>query len=148
MKIILLENVNQLGDKGQVTNVKEGFARNYLLPRKLALRATPAQMKQLDALRSQLASKEEKAKKRLAGLAEKLGLVSLKADLKMGEEGAFGAITSADICEMLGREGFEIDRHAIVLDEPLRHPGVYDVPVKLGHEVLATVKVWVAEAPA
>jgi len=148
MKVILLGNVERLGEKGQVVNVKEGFARNYLLPRKLALRATPAQMKQVDNLRSQLASKEEKAKKRLAGLAEKLGLVSLKTNLKMGAEGAFGAITSADICELLGQQGFEVDRHDIVLEEPLRHPGVYDIPVRLGHEVLATVKVWVAEAPA
>ncbi len=148
MKVILLERVDRLGDRGQVVNVKEGFARNYLLPRKLALRATPAQLKQLDSLQKQLASKEEKVKKRLASLAEKLGLVALKTNLRMGAEGAFGAVTSSDICELLAKQGFEIDRRAIVLEEPLRHPGVYDIPVKLGHDVLANIKVWVAEAPA
>lgn len=148
MKIILLENVERLGEKGQVVDVKEGFGRNYLLPRKMALKATPARMKQLDALRSQLATKEDRIKARLAGLAEKLGLLSLKAELKMGEEGAFGAITNADICGLLAEQGFDIDRHDIILEEALRHPGVYDVPVRLGHEVAATVKVWVAEAPA
>lgn len=148
MKVILLENIDRLGTKGEAVNVKDGFARNYLLPRKLALEATPTQMKQLESLRRQLATKEEKTKQRLAGLAEKLGLVSLKANLRMGEAGAFGAITNADVAELLARHGFAIDRHDIILEEPLRHPGVYDVPVRIGHEVTATVKLWVAEAPA
>lgn len=147
MKVILLENVERLGTKGQVVTVRDGFARNFLLPRRLALQATPAQMKQLDALQRQLATKEEKARQRLAGLSEKLGSLTLKADLKMGTEGAFGAITNSDICELLAQQGHKIDRHSIVLDAPIKHPGVYDVPVKLGHEVMATVKLLVAEAP-
>lgn len=145
MKVILLENIDRLGTRGQVVTVKDGYARNFLLPRGLALRATPAQMKQLSALQRQLATKEEKTRQRLAGLAEKLGQLVLKAELKMGEEGAFGAITNADICELLAQQGYKVDRHSIVLEDPIKHPGTYDIPVKLGHEVVATVKVWVTE---
>ncbi len=148
MKLILLGDIERLGTKGQVVNVKDGYGRNYLLPRKMALRATPANLKQLETIRTQLASKEEKVKKRLTGLAEKLGLVSVKTTIKMGDEGAFGAITNTHIAELLTQQGFEIDRHSIVLAEPVRGPGVYEIPIKLGHEVTATVKLWVAEQPA
>jgi len=148
MKIILVENVERLGEKGQVVSVKDGYARNFLLPRKVAIAATPARMKQLDTLRAQFATREDKTRKRLAGLAEKMAAVSLEAGLKMGEEGAFGAITNADVCKLLSEKGFDVDRRAIVLEEPIRHPGTYDIPVKLGHEVTATVKLMVAQSPA
>ncbi|OYD15931.1 50S ribosomal protein L9 [candidate division WOR-3 bacterium JGI_Cruoil_03_51_56] len=148
MKLILLQDVERLGSRGQVVTVKDGYARNYLLPKKIALKATPAQLKQLDNIRNQLATKEEKIRKRLAGFAEKLGLVSLKTTIRTGNEGAFGAITNADIAGLLAQAGFEIDRHSIVLSETVRGPGIYDIPIKLGHEVTATVKLWVAEEPA
>jgi large subunit ribosomal protein L9 len=78
----------------------------------------------------------------------KLGLVSIKTSIRMGQEGAFGAITNADIAELMAKEGHEVDKHSIVLGEPIKGPGVYDIPIKLGHEVTATVKLWVAEEPA
>ncbi len=148
MKVILLSDIDRVGGRGEVVNVKPGYARNFLLPRKLALVATPAYLKQLDTIKQQLNSKQEKVTRRLTELAEKLGLVSVKTTLRMGEAGAFGAVTNADIAALLAEQGHEIDRHAIVLDEPIKAPGVYDIPVKLGHEVTATVKLWVAEAPA
>jgi large subunit ribosomal protein L9 len=148
MKIILLSDIERVGDRGQVVNVKAGYARNYLFPRKLALEATKAQMKQLDSIKQQLASRDAKITKRLTDLAGRLGLVSVKTSIKMGQEGAFGAITNADIVTLLAAAGHEVDKHSIVLSEPIKAPGVYDIPIKLGHEVTATVKLWVAEEPA
>jgi large subunit ribosomal protein L9 len=148
MKVILLSDIERVGDRGQVVNVRDGYARNYLFPRKLALEATSAQLKQLDSIKSQLASRDAKITKRLTDLAGRLGLVSVKTTIKMGQEGAFGAITNADIAALLANEGHEVDKRSIVLAEPIKGPGVYDVPIKLGHEVTATVKLWVAEEPA
>jgi large subunit ribosomal protein L9 len=148
MKVILLSDIERVGDRGTVVNVKRGYARNYLLPRKLALEATKAQLTQLESIKKQLASKEAKVTKRLTDLAGRLGLVSVKTTIRMGAEGAFGSITNADIATLLAAEGHEIDKHSIVLPEPIKGPGVYDIPVKLGHEVSATVKLWVAEEPA
>jgi large subunit ribosomal protein L9 len=148
MKVILLSDIERVGDRGTVVNVKRGYARNYLLPRKLALEATKAQLTQLESIKKQLASKEAKVTKRLTDLAGRLGLVSVKTTIRMGAEGAFGSITNADIATLLAAEGHEIDKHSIVLAEPIKGPGVYDIAVKLGHEVSATIKLWVAEEPA
>lgn len=145
MKIILLADIDRLGDRGSVVNVKNGYARNYLFPRKMALEATPAQMKQLAGIKTQLASKQAKVTKKLTELADRLGLVTIKTTIKMGPEGAFGAITSADIAELMAKEGHPVEKHAIILEEPIKAPGVFDIPVKLGHQVIATVKLWVAE---
>jgi large subunit ribosomal protein L9 len=148
MKVILLSDIERVGDRGTVVNVKPGYARNYLFPRKLALEASKSQLAQLDSIKKQLATKEAKITRRLTDFADRLGLVSVKTTIKMGEEGAFGSITNADIATLLAAEGHEIDKRSIVLDEPIKAPGVYDVTVKLGHEVSATVKLWVAEEPA
>jgi large subunit ribosomal protein L9 len=148
MKVILLADIERVGSRGTVVSVKPGYARNYLLPRKLALEATKSQLAQLESIKQQIATKEAKVTKRLTDFADRLGLVSVKTTIKMGEEGAFGSITNADIAALLAAEGHEIDKHSIVLPEPIKGPGVYDIPVKLGHEVSATVKLWVAEEPA
>ena len=148
MKVILLSDIERVGSRGTVVNVKPGYARNYLFPRKLALEATKPQLAQLDSIQKQLATRDAKITKRLTDLAGRLGLVSVKTIIKMGKEGAFGSITNADITTLLAAEGHEIDKHAIVLDEPIKAPGVYDIAVKLGHEVTATIKLWVAEEPA
>jgi large subunit ribosomal protein L9 len=148
MKVILLSDIERVGTRGTVVNVKPGYARNYLFPRKFALEATKAQLAQLESIKKQLATKDAKITKRLTDFAGRLGLVSVKTTIKMGQEGAFGAITNADIATLLAAEGHEIDKHSIVLAEPIKGPGVYDIPVKLGHEVSATVKLWVAEEPA
>jgi large subunit ribosomal protein L9 len=148
MKVILLSDIDRVGTRGTVVNVKPGYARNYLFPRKFALQATKAQLAQLESIKKQLATKDAKITKRLTDFAGRLGLVSVKTTIKMGQEGAFGAITNADIAALLAAEGHEIDKHSIVLAEPIKGPGVYDIPVKLGHEVSATIKLWVAEEPA
>ena len=146
MKVILTQTLDRIGNSGEIVNVKDGFARNYLLPRNLALPATAANLGRIEKIRKQFATREDKTRKRLTTLADKLSLVSVKTSLRMGEEGAFGAITNADIARLLAQAGFEIAKQSIVLSEPLKAPGVYDVPVKLGHEVTATIKLWVTEA--
>jgi len=148
MKVILLSDIDRVGTHGTVVNVKPGYARNYLFPRKLALEATKSQLAQLESIKQQLASRDAKITKRLTDLAGRLGLVSVKTTIKRGQEGAFGSITNADIATLLAEAGHEVDKHSIVLAEPIKAPGVYDIPVKLGHEVSATVKLWVAEEPA
>lgn len=148
MKVILLSDIDRVGTRGTVVNVKPGYARNYLLPRKLGLEATKAQLAQLESIKKQLATKDAKITKRLTDFAGRLGLVSVKTTIRMGAEGAFGSITNADIATLLAAEGHEIDKHSIVLAEPIKGPGVYDIAVKLGHEVSATIKLWVAEEPA
>jgi len=148
MKVILLQDVERLGARGQVVNVKDGHARNLLLPRRIALPATKANLAQLDKIKDQLASRDEKVRRRLTEIADRLGQVEVKTTLRMGETGAFGAITNADVAALLAEQGHEIDKHSIVLEEPIKTPGVHDVKIKLGHEVTATVKLWVAEQPA
>ncbi|UCG44229.1 MAG: 50S ribosomal protein L9 [candidate division WOR-3 bacterium] len=148
MKVILLKDVERVGDRGKVMNVKDGYARNYLIPRKLAIRATPANLGQLDKIRAQLATRDEKVRKRLTAVADRLANVTVKTSIRMGEEGAFGAITNADVSRLLAAAGHDIDKHSIVIAEPIKGPGVYDIPIKLGHEVTATFKLEVAEQPA
>jgi large subunit ribosomal protein L9 len=145
MKVILLSDVDRVGARGTVVTVKTGYFRNYLYPRKMAIEATKAQLKQLDKIKSQIETKQAKITKKLTDVASRLGLVSIKTSLKMGPEGAFGSITHAEIAELLAKEGHEVDKRAIVLAEPIKAPGVYDIAIKLGHQVTATVKLWVAE---
>lgn len=145
MKVILLSDIKELGKQGELVEVRDGFARNYLLPRKMAIVANEKNLRQLENIKKALASREAKRTKRLSELAERLGLVTLKTTLKMGAEGAFGAITNADIAELLKKAGQEVDKHAIVLEEPIKAPGVYDILIKLGQEITATVKLWVVE---
>jgi len=148
VKVILLTDVERLGARGEVVTVRAGYARNFLFPRKLALKATTEQLAQLDRIRAQLASREARITKRLADRAERLGLVTVKTTIKMGATGAFGTITNADIAELLTQAGHPVDKHQLVLTEPIKTPGVYDVVVRLGHAVSATVKLWVVEEPA
>lgn len=145
MKVILLTDIPRLGGQGEVVQVRDGFARNYLLPRKLALVADETNLRRLDGIKKQIAGRTAKLNQRLLTIREQLGLVTLKASLKMGEAGAFGAITNADIARLLTEAGQKVDKHAIILEEPIKVPGVYDIPIKLGQDVTATVKLWVVE---
>jgi large subunit ribosomal protein L9 len=148
MKVILLKDVERVGERGKVLSVKDGFARNYLIPRKFAIQATPANLGQLDRIRAQLATRDEKVRGRLTAFADRLAQVRVKTSIRMGEEGAFGAITNADVARLLAAAGHDIDKHSIVIEEPIKGPGVYDIPIKLGHEVTATFRLEVAEQPA
>jgi len=141
MQIILQEDVEKLGTRGQVVEVKEGYARNFLLPRKLALEASPGNMKRLEKMRAAFAKKSAVEIADAQKLAELLAGVSLELTRKAGEnDQMFGSVTSADISEALATKGFTIDKRKITLAEPIKVLGEYEVPLKLHREVTATVK--------
>ena len=141
MQIILQEDVEKLGTRGQVVNVAEGYARNFLLPRKLALEASAGNMKRLEKMRATFAKKEATEKGDAEKLAELLAGVSLELTRKAGEsDQLFGSVTSADISEALAAKGFNVEKRKIALQEPIKLVGEYDVPVKLHREVAANVK--------
>ncbi|MGA3294052.1 MAG: 50S ribosomal protein L9 [Candidatus Acidiferrales bacterium] len=144
MQIILQEDVEKVGTRGQVVEVAEGYARNFLLPRKLALEASPGNMKRLEKMRAVFAKKEATEKESAQKLAELLAAVSLEIARKAGEnDQLFGSVTNADISEALGAKGFNVDKRKIALTEPIKHTGDFDIPVKLHREVTATVKLTV-----
>ena len=142
MQIILQEDVEKLGTRGQLVEVAEGYARNFLLPRKLGLEATAGNLKRLEKMRANFAKKEASEKEAAQKQGELLAAVSLEFTRKAGEnDQLFGSVTSGDIAEALAAKGFEIDKKRIVLAEPIKIMGEYEVPVKLHREVSANVKV-------
>lgn len=144
MQIILQEDVEKLGTRGQLVNVAEGYARNFLLPKKLALEATPGNLKRLDKMRAAFAKKEATEKEAAQKLGELLAGVSLTLSRKAGEnDQLFGSVTSGDISEALAAQGYNIDKRKIALAEPIKVVGEFEIPVKLHREVSANVKVTV-----
>lgn len=146
MKIILTENVDQLGDAGEVVEVRDGFARNYLLPRKLALMANKGNQSVYQEVRRQRMAQQSRAKKEASDLAAALEKVSCNVPVAVGDgDRIFGSVTAQQIADLLKEQGFDIDRRIVQLDEPIRALGVYDVPIRLHAEVEAKVKVWVVK---
>ena len=144
MQIILQEDVEKLGTRGQLVDVAEGYARNFLLPRKLGLEANAGNMKRLEKMRAAFAKKEATEKDAASTLAGLLANASVELSRKAGEsDQLFGSVTSGDIAEALSGKGFTIDKRKIVLADPIKTIGEFDVPVKLHREVSATVKVTV-----
>lgn len=146
MKLVLRDHVEGLGSRGAVVEVKAGYARNYLLPTGLALPASEANMRRIEAERKRIVVAEANAHEGAAQLAERMRDVSLTLAKKVGEnQELFGAVTVAEIAEKLGEAGFEIDRKLIRLNEPIRKLGIYDVTLELHHKVQPVVKVWVVK---
>jgi large subunit ribosomal protein L9 len=142
MKVILIDDVETLGKKGEIKEVKRGLARNYLLPRKLAIEATPGNLKLWEQQRQALKKKEEKARAEAEALAARLQAVSCTIHAKAGEEDRlFGSVTSQNISDALAKLGFEISRKDIDLDAPIKALGTYDVRIKLHPNVVANIKV-------
>jgi large subunit ribosomal protein L9 len=150
MEVILKEDVANLGHRGDVVKVADGYGRNYLLPRKLALQATLANKAVIETMKSAAARRSASEKIQAEELLAKLEPVALSFTRKSGDGGhLFGSVTSADIATELAAKGFEVDRRKIVLNEPLKTVGNFDVAVKLHREVTAHLKVSVlAEASA
>jgi large subunit ribosomal protein L9 len=141
MQIILQEDVEKLGTRGQVVDVAEGYARNFLLPRKLALEASAGNMKRLEKMRATFAKKEATEKGDAQKLAELLAGVSLELTRKAGEnDQLFGSVTSADISDALAAKGFNIEKRKIALADPIKVVGDFEIPVKLHREIAANVK--------
>jgi len=144
MKIILRQEVEKLGSPGDIVEVRDGYARNYLIPRGLAMPATKGNLRILEEERKRAELRANREKRAAERLAEKLNSVSITATVSVGEEDrVFGAVTTQTIADLLKEKGFDIDRRRIMLDEPLKALGIYDVPIKLHPEVEAKVKVWV-----
>ena len=146
MKVILLKEVGGLGDIGDEVEVKDGYARNYLIPRKLVIASTKGALKILEQKRHQRERKEKQLKEEAEQIAEKLANVSCTISMEAGEEEKlFGSVTSEMIAESLHGEGFEIDKKNIQLEEPIKSLGVYNVDVWLHPEVKVQVRIWVVK---
>ncbi len=144
MKVILTQTVGSLGKIGDIVNVKDGYARNYLFPKNAAKEATPGNMKILDSLKKKQALEDAKRLDEAKALAEKIAALSVTISAKAGEEEKlFGAVTAEMISAALGNEKIAIDKKDIVLDEPIKKLGVYQVGVKIHPEVKASLRVWV-----
>lgn len=146
MKIILTKDVEKLGKAGDIVKVKDGYARNYLIPRMLGVAATATSLKLAEQLKAQESKKAKKAELQAQSLAKKLKDISVTATMKAGEEDKlFGAVTAQIIADLLAKKGIEINKHDILLEEPIKELGIYDVPVKAGAGVKAEIKVWVVK---
>jgi large subunit ribosomal protein L9 len=142
MQVILREHVDNLGRRGEIVKVADGYARNYLLPRKLALLATEGNKKQIERERGKFVVKEAEEQKVAEAMAERLGALEISIAKKVGEtEALYGSVTTADIAEALKAKGFELDRRKLHLAEPIKRLGDFDVSVKLHPDVTAHVKV-------
>ena len=144
MKIILRKNYDQLGKIGDLVDIKNGFARNFLLPRQIAYIATKGNVRALEEEKHQVAKKEVKELEAAKILGAELETVSITIPVKVGEEDKiFGSVTSQMIADALKEKKYDIDRRKIDLEEPIRALGIYSVNVKLHPEVTTIVKTWV-----
>jgi large subunit ribosomal protein L9 len=145
MQVILREDVENLGNSGELVTVKDGYARNFLIPRGLAVRATPRNVRRLDHEKRVISQRDSKRQKDAQSLKDRIEALSLTIAKHTGEEEKlFGSVTNRDIAEALKEEsGLEIDRKSIHLDQAIKSLGVYSVNVKLTRDVVATLKLWV-----
>ena len=146
MEVILRETVDNLGKRGEVVKVADGYARNYLLPRKLALPATEGNKKHVERERKIVEVREAEEKGQAETIAARLATVDITIPRRVGEtEALYGSVTGADIADYLRTKGFEIDRRKLILPEPIKMLGEHDVPLKLHREVTVPLKVKVVK---
>jgi len=142
MEVILREHVENLGRRGEIVKVADGYARNYLLPRKLALLATAGNKKQIEREREKFDAREADEKRVADGLAQHLANVEVVIARKVGETDAlYGSVTTVDIADALAAKGIEVERRKLQLHEPIKQIGEFNVPIKLHRDVTAQVKV-------
>lgn len=140
MKVVLREDMDNLGDRGDVVNVRAGYARNYLLPRGLALEATPGNLKVIEHQKKIWAVREERETREAQEIAARMQELELKVVKKAGDTGTlYGSVTTSEIADLLAGKGFEIDRRRIQLREPIKALGVHDVPIRLHRQVHVTL---------
>ena len=149
MKIVLRENVDSLGRRGDVVNVSAGYGRNFLLPKKLAFPDTPGFRKVLAAERRAKETRETHEQGEAETLAARIASLSLSVTRKAGEEGhLFGSVTAGDVAELLAAHGIEVDKRRVILVEPIRSIGTHSVPIRLHREVTAQASIEVSVEPA
>ncbi|MDP2479155.1 MAG: 50S ribosomal protein L9 [Candidatus Palauibacterales bacterium] len=143
-EIILQQDIENLGEAGEVVDVKAGYARNYLLPRGLAIPATEGNVKRIEQERRRIDRARTRERDQAEELSQQLADRSLSFSVRAGEEGRlFGSVTTTDIADRLAEEGIEVDRRLIRLEEPIKELGVYRVAVELHADVQPELKVWV-----
>lgn len=144
MKIILRKNYEQLGSVGQIVDVKDGFARNFLIPRQIAYAATPGNVKAFEEEKVLIEKREAKELEAAQKLSSELENVSITIPVKVGEEDKiFGTVTTQMIADALKEKGFEVDKRKIEIPEPIKSLGIYTVTIKLHPSVVTSVKTWV-----
>jgi len=149
MEVILREHVDNLGKRGEIVKVADGYARNYLLPRKLALLATDGNRKHVERERKIMETREAQEKAGAEAIAARLSTVDISIARRVGDtEQLYGSVTAADIVDFLKTKGFEIDRRKLILPEALKALGEFDVPLKLHREVTVPLKVKVVKEGA
>jgi len=141
MEVILREHVDNLGRRGEIVKVADGYARNYLLPRKLALLATDGNRQRIEKERVRFEAAEAEERKIAEAISSRMNNLELEIARKVGEtEALYGSVTSSDVAEALSKKGFDVDRRKIQLPEPIKRLGEFDVPIKLQRDVTATIK--------
>jgi large subunit ribosomal protein L9 len=149
MEIILREHVEHLGKRGEIVKVSDGYARNYLLPRKLALPATDGNRKHVERERKIMETRESEEKGQAEGIASRLNAIDIVIARRVGDtDQLYGSVTSSDIAEFLKAKGFDIDRRKLILPEPIKAIGEHTVPLKLHREVTVPLKVRVVKEGA
>ena len=144
MKIILREDVPDLGSAGQTIEVKDGYGRNYLFPRNLAIPATKANLRAVGEIGKQKELADRKRRREAEVIKERIEKLELSTEVLVGEdEKLFGSVTSADIAELIEKESVIVDKRAIELENPIKALGVYTVPIKIDKDVTASLKLWV-----
>ena len=142
MEVILREHVDNLGRRGEIVKVADGYARNYLLPRKLALLATEGNKKVIERERVKFDAKEAEDRKVAEAIAARIASTEIEISRKVGEtEALYGSVTTSDIAEALHAKGLDIDRRKIVLQEPIKRIGDFEVPIRLARDVTTHVKI-------
>ncbi|MDO8662216.1 MAG: 50S ribosomal protein L9 [Candidatus Omnitrophota bacterium] len=146
MEVILTKDVDKLGKAGSVVKVKDGFARNLLLPKKLAIPVTAGNLKKMEQEKAKLIQGQEEKKQAALALKERLDKLSLTISAAaQDEKSLYGSITAQDISNALKDEGIEVEKNLIILDEPIKSPGIFEISVKLHPEIQAKVKVWIVK---
>ena len=149
MEVILREHVDHLGKRGEIVKVSDGYARNYLLPRKLALPATAGNRKHVERERKIMETREAEEKGQAEAMASRLGLVEISIPRRVGEtDQLYGSVTAVDIADHLKSKGFEIDRRKLILPEPIKTIGDHKVPLKLHRDVTVPLVVKVVKEGA
>jgi len=146
MKVILREDVPDIGQAGQAVEVKDGYGRNYLIPRNLAIPATKANLKAIGEVTKQMELRDRKSRRGAEKIKDKIEKLSLSAEVLVGEEDkVFGSVGVHDILEMMLKEGVSVPKNAVQLDSPIKVLGVYTVPIKVDKTVTADLKLWVVK---
>lgn len=147
MDVILRQKIEKLGDVGDIIRVKPGYARNYLIPKGMAVTASQGNINMVKAQKKKVDFQQMKAADKARAIADVLSTLKLSATVQVGKEDrVFGSVTAITIAELLKKQGIDVNKKDVLLDEPIKALGIYNVPVKLHHDVEAEVKVYVIKA--